>query len=80
MPDLKAVRKLTIGWISAVRPRQLLCDFLRMRNFLSAINGFPHAEERPEGASRSTHSRGAANFLTASLAGTTKEMARMRYH
>src|SRR5258708_30935333 len=26
-----------------------------MRNFLDAINSTPHAEERPKGASRSTH-------------------------
>jgi hypothetical protein len=69
-PANEAVRKLTIGWIGAVRPsRQLLRNFLRMRNFLNAIKGFPHAEERPKGASRSTHSRRAANFLTASFAG-----------
>jgi hypothetical protein len=56
-----------------VRPsRQLLRSFLRMRDFLYAIRGFPHAEEHPEGASRSTHGRDAANFLTPSLAGATE--------
>jgi hypothetical protein len=34
-----------------------------MRDFLNAIKGFPHAEEHPKGASRSTHGRDAANFL-----------------
>ena len=34
--------------------------FLRMRTFLNPINGIPHAEERPQGASRSTHSVDAA--------------------
>jgi hypothetical protein len=29
--------------------------FLRMRTFLNAINDSPHAEERLQGASRSTH-------------------------
>jgi hypothetical protein len=38
---------------------------LRIRGFLNAIRGLPHAE----GASQSTHSRNAANFLTASFAG-----------
>jgi hypothetical protein len=53
-----------------VRPsRQLLRSFLRMRSFLNTIKDFPHAEERPRGASRSTHSRNAAKFLTASKAG-----------
>jgi hypothetical protein len=53
-----------------VRPsRQLLRSFLRMRDFLNAIKGFPHAEEHPKGASRSTHGRNAANFLTAAKAG-----------
>src|SRR5437868_15165425 len=69
-PAFEAVRKLTTGWISAVRPsRQPLCGFLRMRNSSHAINDFPHAEERLPGASRSTHSRDAANFLTASKGG-----------
>jgi hypothetical protein len=47
-----------------------------MRNFRNAIKGLPHAEERPQGASRSTHSLAAAlpfagldNLLTASFAG-----------
>jgi hypothetical protein len=45
-PAKAAVRKFTIGWTSAVRPsRQLLRSFLRMRDFLNAIKGFPHAEE-----------------------------------
>ena len=35
----------------------------------------PHAEERPTGASRSTHRRDAANFLTASFAGETSRGA-----
>jgi hypothetical protein len=69
-PAKEAVRKFTIGWISAVRPsRRPPCGLLRMRDFLNAIKGFPHAEEHPKGASRSTHGRDAANFLTASKAG-----------
>ncbi len=57
-PAKAAVRKFTIGWTSAVRPsRQLLRSFLRMRDFLNATKGFPHAEEHPKGASRSTHPR-----------------------
>jgi hypothetical protein len=74
IPAFEAVRKFTIGWISAVRPsRQLLRSFLRMRDFLNAIKGFPHAEEHPKGASRSTHGRDAAYFLAASFAGKTKD-------
>jgi hypothetical protein len=42
-----------------------------MRNFLNAINGFPHAEERPEGASRSTHDRIPAIYFGRSQAGMT---------
>src|SRR5439155_17137667 len=47
---------------------QMWCDFgrkskdshaLRMRSFFNAIESFPHAEERPQGASRSTHAHGA---------------------
>ena len=58
----EADRKLAVGWIGALRPsRQLLRSFLRMRNFLNSINGLPHAEERLQGASRSTHDRNAAN-------------------
>ena len=33
-----------------------------MRIFLNIINVFPHAEEHPEGASRSTHEVDAARF------------------
>jgi hypothetical protein len=64
----EALKELTIGWMSAVRPsRQPPCPeeppqaasrrggFLRMRTFLNAINDTPHAEERLQGASRSTH-------------------------
>src|SRR5438270_14067362 len=48
-PAKEAARKLTIGWIGAVRPsRQLLRSFLRVRGFLNAIKSFPHAEERSE--------------------------------
>jgi hypothetical protein len=69
-PAKEALRKSIIGWIKAARPsRPRYARHLRMRNFLNAIRGFPHAEERPAGASRSAHSRGAANFLTASQAG-----------
>src|SRR5271165_5691428 len=43
------------GWINAVRSsRQPLRGFLRMRNWVNAINDIPHADERPTGASRST--------------------------
>src|SRR5713101_7972765 len=37
-----------------------------MRNFLNVIKAFPHAEERPEGASRSTRDRNAVNSFTTS--------------
>ena len=61
-PANEADRKLAVGWIGALRPsRQLLRSFLRMRNFLNYIKGLPHAEERLQGASRSTHDRNAAN-------------------
>jgi hypothetical protein len=44
-----------------MRPsRWPLRGLLRMRNFRNAINGLPHAEERPQGASRSTHNLTAA--------------------
>jgi hypothetical protein len=74
----KRVRKSPIGWINVVRSsRQPLRGFLRMRTLLNAINRSPHAEERPKGASRSTHGLAAAlltrsaNFPTASFAGMT---------
>ena len=38
-----------------------------------AIKGFPHAEEHPKGASRSTHGCDAANFLTASFRRESEE-------
>jgi hypothetical protein len=61
-PGMKIrVRKSTIVWIGVVRPsRRPLRGLLRMRNFLNAIKALPHAEERPTGASRSTHSLTAA--------------------
>jgi hypothetical protein len=60
-PAKVGVRKSTIVWIGVVRPsRRPLRGLLRMRNFLNAIKGLPHAEERPTGASRSTHSLAAA--------------------
>jgi hypothetical protein len=69
-PAEEAVRKFKIARISAVRPsRQLLRSFIRMRDFINFIKGFPHAEERLRGASRSTHHIDAANFLTGSEAG-----------
>jgi hypothetical protein len=34
---------------------QPLRGFLRMKALLNAISSLPHAEERPTGASRSTH-------------------------
>jgi hypothetical protein len=41
--------KSTIAWISFVRPsRRPLRGLLRMRYFLNAIKGLPHAEERPK--------------------------------
>jgi peptide/nickel transport system substrate-binding protein len=49
-----------------------------MRFFLNSINNIPHAEERPQGASRSTHSRGAANFRTISFTGETRWRRRLR--
>jgi hypothetical protein len=33
-----------------------------MRIFLNIINGIPHPEERPEGASRRTHNASAADI------------------
>src|SRR5262249_44263557 len=62
-PPIEAVRKSTIGWTRSVPPsRRPLRGLLRMRNFLNAIKGTPHAEERPKGASRSTYGRNAAFF------------------
>src|ERR1700730_4630247 len=50
-PAIEAVRKFTGVWISIVRPsRRPLRGLLRMRSFLSAIKGLPHAEERPKRA------------------------------
>ncbi len=70
IPAKEHVKELELSWIRAVRPsRQPLRRFLRMRNFLNAIKAFPHAEERPEGASRSTHDRSAVNSFTTSKAG-----------
>jgi hypothetical protein len=42
-----------------------------MRNFQNAIKGLPHAEERAQGASRSTHN------LTAALRRTGEQVARV---
>jgi hypothetical protein len=57
------VKELMIGGISVVRPsRQPLRGFLRMRALLNAISNLPHAEERPTGASRSTHDAFAADI------------------
>jgi hypothetical protein len=69
-----------VPWISVVRPsRRPLRGLLRMRSFLNAINGLPHAEERPRGrvskhaAPRCSSSFCASvNFLTASFAGKTR--------
>ena len=45
---LAETRPLAKGWISALRSsRQPLRGFLRMRNYINAINDIPHAEERP---------------------------------
>src|SRR3984893_11455852 len=53
-------------WICALCPsRQPLDGFLRMRPFLNAINGFPHAEEAPEGPSRSTRDVKQRSFTAA---------------
>jgi TonB family protein len=69
MPDRRSEQKNTIVsvtpaaslWASKVRPsRPRFARHLRMMSFLNAIQGFPHAEERPTGASRSTHDRDAA--------------------
>ena len=52
-----------LSWISPVRPsRRPLRGLLRMRDFVRAIKGSPHAEEHPKGASRSTHDRDASVF------------------
>jgi hypothetical protein len=62
-PLARLERKSTIGWIGVVRPsRRPLRGLLRMRNFLTAIKGLPHAEEHPKGASRSTHGLAAGLF------------------
>src|SRR6516165_2084567 len=74
-PTAEAVRKLTIAGVSAMHPSsQLLRSFLRIRGFLNANKDLPHAEERPAGASRSTHSRDEADFLTASVAWATNSL------
>jgi hypothetical protein len=54
-PAKEAVRKSTIAGINIVRPSRRPRGLLRMRNFINAIKGLPHAEERQKGASRSTH-------------------------
>jgi hypothetical protein len=93
-PRKEAVRKSTGARISVPRPsRRPPCPeepppaasrrggLLRMRSFLNAIKGLPHAEERPTGRV-SKHAPpccnpslfgASVNFLTASLAGMTKE-------
>ena len=49
-----------------MRPsRRPLHGLLRMRNFLMLSKGLPHAEERPQDASRSTHDRDACSFSQA---------------
>src|SRR5216684_1725578 len=49
-------------WISVARPsRRAPWALLRMRELPDAIKNQPHAEERPEGASRSTHNADAAH-------------------
>src|SRR5260370_10948135 len=48
-------------WITPVRPsRRPLLGLLRVRTLLDAINRGPHAEERLQSASRSTHGFDAA--------------------
>ena len=49
-----------------------LRSLLRMRDFLNAIEGFPHAEERPPGASRSTQQRDCSPFSPTLFAGMTR--------
>src|SRR5712691_2948767 len=47
-PRFRACEEIETGWIGVLLPsRQPLRGFLRMRIFLNAINGPPHAEERP---------------------------------
>jgi TonB family protein len=53
--------------ISGVRPSRRPLRPLGIRNFLYAIRGFPPAEARLQGASRSTHDRDAALRLTSGL-------------
>ena len=49
------------GWIGTRRPsRRSLRDLLRVRTLFNAIKNRPHAEERWESASRSTHEIDAA--------------------
>ncbi len=80
----EAVRKSTGVWIGVVRPsRRPLRGLLRMRSFLNAIKGLPHAEERPNGrVSKHAPPRGGSsfgasgNFMTASKAGAHLSGAR----
>src|SRR6516164_4582589 len=50
------------------RASSILSQALGVRDFFNNINDSPYAEEPPAGASRSTHGRDAADFLTASKA------------
>jgi len=86
-PACERVKEVKTRWIDAVRPsRRPLCleeppqaasrrgRPPQERTFLNAIRDIPHAEERSESASRSTHDRDAAlrtNSFTASCAGVT---------
>ena len=84
IPAFEGVKKSTIAWISVARPSgRPRRGLLRMRNFLHNIKALPHAEERPKGASRSTHCLASALlslcrsiFLTASFAGKARRGGR----
>jgi hypothetical protein len=62
-PGLRSCQEVD-GWLDQHREsfETALRCLLRMRDFLNATKGLPHAEERLKGASRSTHSLPAAHL------------------
>jgi hypothetical protein len=60
-PGLRACEEIEKAWVGAVRlSRQPRRGFLRMTRIRNPIKGLRHGEERLKGASRTTHSIGAA--------------------
>jgi hypothetical protein len=49
-----------------------------MRNFFNAIEDFPHGEECPQGASRTTHGADAVQFLPGPQSSTRRPRGRNR--